>query len=461
MNSRYMEDNTSNNNYYIITLELGIVVLNSNRDIIYFNKFTDPIDIHEKIKEKQYSEIIKIIEDLEVFKNKTNIKMITNIPEIRNLLIEDKKFESIEKCSQSVEKYIQLNKLHLYLQSNFFSNEKEIIDNLRDFSLNWSSIKIQEASEQIDLHISQSINALDEIDKISNTLATRMREWYGLHFPEIDNLLQNPGTYANIVYSCGKRENISSDFLKTLDIPDNKIEIITQVSTKSRGGKITDQNLSIVQDIAEQVISLNRIRKNLEEHIEISMQDIAPNVKGLLTASVGARLISKAGSLKKLSSLSASTIQILGAEKALFRTLKTGSNPPKHGILFQHPVIHSAPKWQRGKMARAIAAKTAIAARMDVYGHSSEANQLLSDKLTDRLKEIQEKYKEPPTVEEKPPGFRGNRGGFGRDRNRRNRGDGGGSDAGKRREWQEKGQGGGNPKYRKNKSKRYHKSNKK
>ena len=155
------------------------------------------------------------------------------------------------------------------------------------------------------------------------------------------------------------------------------------------------------------------------------------------------------------------TIQILGAEKALFRTLKTGSNPPKHGILFQHPVIHSAPKWQRGKMARAIAAKTAIAARMDVYGHSSEANQLLSDKLTDRLKEIQEKYKEPPTVEEKPPGFRGNRGGFGRDRNRRNRGDGGGSDAGKRREWQEKGQGGGNPKYRKNKSKRYHKSNKK
>ena len=301
-----MEDNTSNNNYYIITLELGIVVLNSNRDIIYFNKFTDPIDIHEKIKEKQYSEIIKIIEDLEVFKNKTNIKMITNIPEIRNLLIEDKKFESIEKCSQSVEKYVQLNKLHLYLQSNFFSNEKEIIDNLRDFSLNWSSIKIQEASEQIDLHISQSINALDEIDKISNTLATRMREWYGLHFPEIDNLLQNPGTYANIVYSCGKRENISSDFLKTLDIPDNKIEIITQVSTRSRGGKITDQNLSIVQDIAEQVISLNRIRKNLEEHIEISMQDIAPNVKGLLTASVGARLISKAGSLKKLSSLSAS-----------------------------------------------------------------------------------------------------------------------------------------------------------
>ena len=173
-------------------------------------------------------------------KNKTNIKILTNIPEIRNLL-KDKNFESIEKYSQSVEKYIQINKLHLYLQSNFFSNEKEIINNLRDFSLKWSSLKIQEASEQIDLHISQSINALDEIDKISNTLATRMREWYGLHFPELDNLLQNANTYSLIVSSCGKRDNITSDFLKTIDIPDNKIEIISEVSQEAEVAKLRNR----------------------------------------------------------------------------------------------------------------------------------------------------------------------------------------------------------------------------
>ena len=188
---------------------------------------------------------------------------------------------------------------------------------MRDFSLKWSSLKIQEASEQIDLHISQSINALDEIDKISNTLATRMREWYGLHFPELDNLLQNANTYSHIVSTCGKRENITKDFLKTIDIPDNKIEIIIEVSQRSRGGKITEQNLLIVQNIAQQVISLNKIRKNLEEHIELSMEEIAPNIKGLLTASVGARLISKAGSLKKLSSLSASYNSNIRSRKSI------------------------------------------------------------------------------------------------------------------------------------------------
>jgi nucleolar protein 56 len=442
---------------YIITLELGIAILDPNKNVIYFNKFINPVNSHEKIKEKDYNEIvqnIQNIQDVEIFEKPQNIKILTNFPELINL-ITDKNFETIEKIPASIEKYVQIHKLDLYMQSNHFSGEKEIIKDLRDFSLKWSSLKIQEASEQIDLHISQSINALDEIDKISNTLATRMREWYGLHFPELDNLLQNPNTYSLIVSCCGKRDSITSKFLKTIEIPENKIEIISEVSLRSRGGKITEQNLLIVQNIAEQVISLNKIRKNLEEHIETSMEEIAPNVKGLLTASVGARLISKAGSLKKLASLSASTIQILGAEKALFRTLKTGSNPPKHGILFQHPIIHSAPKWQRGKMARAIAAKTAIAARLDVYGQDLEVNQALSNKLNDRLAEIQEKYKEPPIMDERNSSTRGKR--FGFDRNTQNRSDSG---------WKGKGKGkgkgkDGDSKFKKNKfKKRYHKSNK-
>jgi nucleolar protein 56 len=223
------------------------------------------------------------------------------------------------------------------------------------------------------------------------------------------------------------------------------------VSKRSRGGKITDQNLLIVQNLAQQVVSLSRIRKNLEEHIETSMEEIAPNVKGLLTAAVGARLISKAGSLKRLSSLSASTIQILGAEKALFRTLKTGSNPPKHGILFQHPVIHSAPKWQRGKMARAVAAKTAIASRLDIYGKNPEINQALSNKLNDRLTEIQDKYKEQPVIEQRNSSTR-NEKRFGFNRNARGKGD---------RNWKGKGKS-DDSKFKRNKfKKRYHKSNKK
>ncbi|MGN6628267.1 MAG: NOP5/NOP56 family protein [Candidatus Nitrosocosmicus sp.] len=435
--------------YYILTLELGTVILDSNKNIIYFNKFKDPIKSHSNFVNKIYTEIIEIIENNDIFKNLNNTKILTNLNELVTLL--KKKEIKIEKLPPSLEIYAQINKLSIYLETNQFSNEKDIINQLREFSLKWSSIKVQEASEQIDLHISQSINALDEIDKISNTLGTRMREWYGLHFPELDNLLQNATTFANIVTGCGQRENITSEFLKTIDMPENKIEIIIGVTKRSRGGKITEQNLSILQDIAQQVIGLSNIRKNLEEHIEKSMDDVAPNVKGLLTANVGARLISKAGSLKKLSSMSASTIQILGAEKALFRTLKTGSNPPKHGILFQHPVIHSAPKWQRGKMARAIAAKAAIAARLDVYGQDPAVNQNLSNKMNERIAEIQEKYKEPPVIDLKKEVMKNNKR-FGFDRNARKRDD--------NSNW--KGKSKKNERFKNNKfKKRFHKSNKK
>jgi nucleolar protein 56 len=135
------------------------------------------------------------------------------------------------------------------------------------------------------------------------------------------------------------------------------------------------------------------------------METVAPNVKELLTAAVGARIISKAGSLARLAALPASTIQILGAEKALFRALKTGARPPKHGLLFQHPLIHSAPKWQRGKIARAVASKVAIAARIDYYRHNGKDNTVYS-KLKIRIDEIREKYREPVPEKERDRKYR-------------------------------------------------------
>src|SRR5690349_20503678 len=131
------------------------------------------------------------------------------------------------------------------------------------------------------------------------------------------------------------------------------------------------------------------------------MEMISQNLKELLTATVGARLIAKAGCLKRLASLSSSTVQILGAEKALCRTLKTGASPPKRSLLFQHPVIHSAPKWQIGKLARAISSKAAIAARVDLSSRNSESNNALASKLNDRITEIQEKYKESSEVQQR------------------------------------------------------------
>jgi len=391
----------TDNVYKFLILELGIAIVDEKNQTQSFKKFLDPVKSHLRIKNRDYEEIS---ESLEFFKVKPEL-LKTNYPELIEFL-KNNTFNA-EKIAEVEEKQFQIDKISSYKQmfDSYQQNHSELADDisgdLREFALKWSSIRVREASEQLDLHISQSINALDEIDKILNTVGTRMREWYGLHFPELDNLLQNITTYANIVSKVGKREEITVEFLQTLEIPNNKIEIIQMTANRSKGGKITEENLLILQSLANEVISLAQIRKTLEDHIDITMEIIAPNLKELLTATVGARLIAKAGNLKRLASLSSSTIQILGAEKALFRTLKTGANPPKHGLLFQHPVIHSAPKWQRGKLARAISSKAAIAARVDLYSRNPESSNALASKLNDRITEIQEKYKEPSEIQQR------------------------------------------------------------
>jgi len=442
----------TDNVYKFLILELGIAIVDEKNQTQSFKKFLDPVKSHLRIKNRDYEEIS---ESLEFFKVKPEL-LKTNYPELIEFL-KNNTFNA-EKIAEVEEKQFQIDKISSYKQmfDSYQQNHSELADDisgdLREFALKWSSIRVREASEQLDLHISQSINALDEIDKILNTVGTRMREWYGLHFPELDNLLQNITTYANIVSKVGKREEITVEFLQTLEIPNNKIEIIQMTANRSKGGKITEENLLILQSLANEVISLAQIRKTLEDHIDITMEIIAPNLKELLTATVGARLIAKAGSLKRLASLSSSTIQILGAEKALFRTLKTGANPPKHGLLFQHPVIHSAPKWQRGKLARAISSKAAIAARVDLYSRNPESSNALASKLNDRITEIQEKYKEPSEIQQRQQqqNFKRNE----RDSYTRNKGKKYGRDRDR--------DGDKDFKFKKNKfKKRFHKSNKK
>ena len=274
--------------------------------------------------------------------------------------------------SEDQQQYIQDSKPTLIVKAGFANNEQDAMQALREFAINLSSARVKEASEKLDLHIIQSINALDELDKIINTVGARMREWYGLHFPELDNLVSSLGVYAEIVSRAGLRENIVVEILQTIGLQDKKVEVILDAPKRSKGGDMTPENLAIVSRLADEVIAQSDLRRVLADHIEAAMEIVAPNVKELLTVAVGARIISKAGSLARLARLPASTIQILGAEKALFRALKTGARPPKHGLLFQHPLIHSAPKWQRGKIARAVASKVAIAARIDYYRHNGK-----------------------------------------------------------------------------------------
>ena len=377
-----------NNTCSVVLLELGVAAFDRGGSLLVSKKFDNAIRSYRLLKSGvNLDEIRWFIEKLRSFEpvstNDTSIVSVLRQAGLNSQLM-----------PEDQQQYIQNSKPTLIVKAGFANNEQDAMQALREFAINLSSSRVKEASEKLDLHIIQSINALDELDKIINTVGARMREWYGLHFPELDNLVSSLVVYAEIVSKAGLRENILVEILQNIGLPEKKVEVILDAAKRSKGGDMTPENLAIVKRLADEVIAQSDLRRVLTDHIEAAMETVAPNVKELLTAAVGARIISKAGSLARLARLPASTIQILGAEKALFRALKTGARPPKHGLLFQHPLIHSAPKWQRGKIARAVASKVAIAARIDYYRHDGK-DSTVYDKLKIRIDEIREKYREP------------------------------------------------------------------
>ena len=377
-----------NNTCSVVLLELGVAAFDRGGSLLVSKKFDNAIRSYRLLKSGvNLNEIRWFIEKLRSFEPvSTNDASIVSV--LRQAGLDS------QLMPEDQQQYIQNSKPTLVVKAGFANNEQDAMQALREFAINLSSSRVKEASEKLDLHIIQSINALDELDKIINTVGARMREWYGLHFPELDNLVSSLVVYAEIVSKAGLRENILVEILQNIGLPEKKVEVILDAAKRSKGGDMTPENLAIVKRLADEVIAQSDLRRVLTDHIEAAMETVAPNVKELLTAAVGARIISKAGSLARLARLPASTIQILGAEKALFRALKTGARPPKHGLLFQHPLIHSAPKWQRGKIARAVASKVAIAARIDYYRHDGK-DSTVYDKLKIRIDEIREKYREP------------------------------------------------------------------
>jgi nucleolar protein 56 len=285
---------------------------------------------------------------------------------------------------------VRLNFLNQFLSTK----EQEL---LHEVALGISRSAIREASEQSDQLIIQAMNSLDDVEKVQNLMVSRLREWYGLHFPEAAHAIDNSQNLARIVAEGGSREQIESnpDLIKLVTDSSVKAELLNQ----SMGAEIPDQDMTMIQSLAHQILDLYQLREQLEKYLDESMQVTAPNLRGLIGPVIGARLIGLAGGIEKLARFPSSTIQVLGAEQALFRALKTGAKPPKHGVIFQHTLVHSAPWWQRGKIARILAGKIAIAARIDFYSGQYVADELKQNVLS-RVAEIKRKY---PTAPKTPP----------------------------------------------------------
>jgi len=228
---------------------------------------------------------------------------------------------------------------------------------LHELTLQLTRLKVKEVAEKRDLFVAQAINALDDVNKTINLFASRVREWYSLHFPELDELVDEHEDYFRIVSNIGFRDKITKEKLLEIGLKEDLAEKIVNAAKSSMGADLTEFDLEAIRLISDTGLRLYAVRRSLEKYIDEAMYEVAPNIRGLVGSLLGARLISLAGGLDKLAKLPASTIQVLGAEKALFRALRYGAKPPKHGVIFQHPLIHKSPKWQMGKIARALAAK--------------------------------------------------------------------------------------------------------
>lgn len=246
--------------------------------------------------------------------------------------------------------------------------------------------RVVKSSLGADVYLGHAVRAYDDLIFSNNMLSERLHEWYSLHFPELGEVLSSE-KYVDAVADKGTRDAIMASMDAKMD---------------SIGADVDEEDLKSIRTLAHALRSGMKAKGDVEVYVDARMKDVAPNVAAIAGPLIGARLIMQAGSLKRLATLPSGTIQLLGAEKAMFRHLKKKTRPPKHGILFQHSLVHTAPAWQRGPIARALASKISMAARADAYTHN-DISGLLSEQLEARVQEIRRQRQTPP---KKPAGKR-------------------------------------------------------
>lgn len=288
------------------------------------------------------------------------------------------------------------------VEVGFVKEPGEIRQWLHRVSMELTKMRVKRAGEKRDMVAAQAIQTVDDLDKTLNLFMSRVREWYGLHFPELDRLVEKHETYARLVANLGRRKNLTLEKLKEEGLPQAKAEEIFKAAQASMGAELEDEDMEKIQIMCKTTLALHEVRHTLEDYLDSTMEGVAPNVRALAGSLLGARLIALAGGLSNLAKMPASTIQVLGAEKALFRSLRSGARPPKHGIIFQHPSIHEAKRWQRGKVARTLAGRLAIAARIDAFSGRYMGDKLKED-LEKRIRDVQARYEKPPPSPPPPP----------------------------------------------------------
>ncbi|TET63858.1 C/D box methylation guide ribonucleoprotein complex aNOP56 subunit [Candidatus Bathyarchaeota archaeon] len=382
----------------IIACPFGILAFSVENELVKNVLFPKKPQIAAKTLRKietgkmvdEIAELVSVLRengyDIFVFENANVAK---EVQERFGVEIELSKPSRISELRSSMERFA--------VETGFARDLEEFSRWIHDVTVEITKFRVKRAVENRDLIIAQAIQTLDDLDKTINLFMSRAIEWYGIHFPELDRLLDKHETYARLVFKLGNKDNFTKAKLGKENISKSKAQTMARSAETSMGADLAVTDLEQIRKLCKSVLGLYQLRQTLETYLDTAMEEVAPNMKAIVGSLIGARLIALAGGLMNLAKRPASTIQVLGAEKALFRSLKTGARPPKHGIIFQHTLLHEAKKWQRGKIARAVAGKLAIAARTDAFG-TRYIGAELSAALKRRVEEIHREYVQPPQL---------------------------------------------------------------
>ena len=254
----------------------------------------------------------------------------------------------------------------------------------------FSRSKVQFNVNKVDNMIIQSIALLDQLDKDINTFAMRAREWYSWGFPELGNIVKDHLTYAKLLLIIQDKTDMTDLKIKAIKdlVMDDALELqIVKACNSSMGQDLSTADITSISAFAKKVVDLFNYRSELSTYLMERMHGVAPNLSALIGELVGARLIAHAGSLTNLSKCPASTVQILGAEKALFRALKKKGNTPKFGLLYHSTFIGRAQPQFKGRVSRFLANKCTIASRIDCFSEAEQVSDVFGRAMKEQVEE--------------------------------------------------------------------------
>jgi len=250
----------------------------------------------------------------------------------------------------------------------------------------YSRSKVKFNVNRADNMIIQAIAILDKLKKDINTFAMRVKEWYGWHYPELHKVVVDNEKYCKLVLIIQHKEKVKDEALPAILEVVNDEAVAQKVLDGARvsmGGELSEVDMVNIQTFAQRVSRLIELRDQSQEYLQSKIGSVSPNLGALMGDVITARLISHAGSLTNLAKYPASTLQILGAEKALFRALKARGNTPKYGLIFNTWAISKAKGKNKGRISRFLANKAAIASRIDCFGE--DRTKVFGEKLREQV----------------------------------------------------------------------------